>query len=477
MNVNLYNLYNVLLKNGIADNRQQLLEKNNYGKIACASSKEAMIKNRGFTVGSVESLMSNKNLTHFTPNVFNYLSRKNGVVSGHSEENLKQINTFVIDFDNPKATAQDIMNVALDINILPTFLVKTDKGYHAYFVLEEAVYVSKSKNYKSLQVAKKISQNLRQAFSKEIKGVDLICNHFGYFRYPTKHNIEYLNLEETHNFKDLMNWSMKYTDDVIANFKLVVDNTIHSSKQQIKEAWYRELITQAQIYAGHGYGRNNTVFTLSLANFQSGVSLEDCLNKMDEFNTYLEYPLNPNDVKRAVYSAYSGKYQGANKYYIDYLMETWTNNSYKSTAFNQRYKHKKARHERVYSKQEEREQDILAFINDNAKQGVVEISLSQLAKEFNVSKATIIKVINASKKIFTKVIGQGRYAVTKIYSLISLVQHVKNKSTGAIFSHLEIENIIHYVEDEQEKKRLESIVNMIKNESNKRHIEQRELLL
>src|SRR5699024_8360329 len=82
---------------------------------------------------------------------------------------------------------------------------------------------------------------------------------------------------------------------------------------------------------------------------------------------------------------------------------------------------------RVYSKQEEREQDILAFINDNAKQGVVEISLSQLAKEFNVSKATIIKVINASKKIFTKVIGQGRYAVTKIYSLISLVQHVKNK--------------------------------------------------
>ena len=62
MNVNLYNLYNVLLKNGIADNRQQLLGKNNYGKIACASSKEAMIKNRGFTVGSIESLMSNKNL-------------------------------------------------------------------------------------------------------------------------------------------------------------------------------------------------------------------------------------------------------------------------------------------------------------------------------------------------------------------------------------------------------------------------------
>ncbi|OFO55318.1 primase C-terminal domain-containing protein [Nosocomiicoccus sp. HMSC059G07] len=477
MSVNLYNLYNVLFKKGISDNRDQLLEKNSYGKIACASSKEAMIKNRGFTVGSIETLMSNKQLTHFTPNVFNYLSRKNGVVSGHSEENLKQINTFVIDFDNPKATAQDIMNVALDINILPTFLVKTDKGYHAYFVLEKPVFVSKKTDYKSLQIAKKISQNLRQAFSKKIKGVDLICNHFGYFRFPNKNNIEYLNLEETHNFKVLMNWSMKYTDDVIANFKLVVDNTIHSSKQQIKEAWYRELITQAQIYAGHGYGRNNTVFTLSLANYQSGISYEDCLNKMDEFNTYLEYPLHVNDVNRAVKSAYSGKYYGANKYYIDHLMETWTNKSYKSTAFNPRYKHKKARHERVYSKQEEREQDILAFINDNAQQGVVEISLSQLANVFNVSKATIIKVINASNQIFTKVIGKGRYAVTKIYSLISLVQHVKNKSTGSLFNHLEMENIYQYVEEEQDKKRLESIVNMFRNERNKRHIEQRELLL
>ena len=97
---NLQSIYSEILKEGISDLKIKDKSMNQYGKIAVANSKNQMIYNKGYTVGSVETLMSNSNVaTHFTPNVFHFLSRKNNTVAGHEEKNLKQINTFVIDFD------------------------------------------------------------------------------------------------------------------------------------------------------------------------------------------------------------------------------------------------------------------------------------------------------------------------------------------------------------------------------------------
>src|SRR5699024_2815246 len=93
---NLHSIYSEILKKGISELRIKNKSINPYGKIAVANSKNQMIFNRGYTVGSIETLMSNSNVaTHFTPNVFHWLSRKNNVVAGHEEKNLKQINAFV----------------------------------------------------------------------------------------------------------------------------------------------------------------------------------------------------------------------------------------------------------------------------------------------------------------------------------------------------------------------------------------------
>src|SRR5699024_4307353 len=117
--------------------------------------------------------------------------------------------------------------------------LSTDCGYHVYFVLDAPVYVSAKSGFKSLQVAKKISQNIRIAYSKELDGVDLTCNHFGYYRSPNKNNVVYFNEEEQHNFKTLINWSMKKSDDEHSELRLIIDNTLNTRNKQIEEGWYR----------------------------------------------------------------------------------------------------------------------------------------------------------------------------------------------------------------------------------------------
>ncbi len=41
--MNLFNIYKTILKDGIAESRSEIIEFNNYGKIAAANSKEQMI--------------------------------------------------------------------------------------------------------------------------------------------------------------------------------------------------------------------------------------------------------------------------------------------------------------------------------------------------------------------------------------------------------------------------------------------------
>ena len=222
--------------------------------------------------------------------MYQYLSRKNGTVSGHEEHNLKQINTFVIDFDSDAIAYTDILIAGLDLAVLPTLILKTDKGFHAYFVLEQPVFVTKKTQYKSLKVAKKISQNLRIAFSEQVSGVDIACNHFGYFRCPNKNNVVYYDENQMH-IQDLMDWSQRQSDDAMSHLHLIVDNTLTQLIVKLMKNGIT-LIQQSQIHAGYDLGRNNSIFTLSLANYQSDVPIDVCLNKMDQFNSTLEVPLN-----------------------------------------------------------------------------------------------------------------------------------------------------------------------------------------
>ena len=125
-------------------------EEGRRGSVFAYRSKANMVKARGVVLTSVESLLENQDqFTHWTPNVYCYGSYSDAgrrITRGHSEDNLRQINTFYIDFDITSAaeemTTGDILTASLELGFMPTLILKSDKGFQAYFVLSESAYVT-----------------------------------------------------------------------------------------------------------------------------------------------------------------------------------------------------------------------------------------------------------------------------------------------------------------------------------------------
>lgn len=78
-------------------------EEGKRGAIFGFRTKANMVKARGLVLTSMEAIEENQDhFTHWTPNVYRfgaYSDDKRRVTRGHSEDNLRQINTFYIDFD------------------------------------------------------------------------------------------------------------------------------------------------------------------------------------------------------------------------------------------------------------------------------------------------------------------------------------------------------------------------------------------
>src|SRR5699024_7902380 len=107
----LTNLYSLFMQAGLrtykAKNSQlrritDTLETNK-GAIFGFRTKEQMIAGRGVVLTSEEALIENTDkFTHWTPNVYRYgtyADNNRNYTVGHSEKNLRQINTFTLDFD------------------------------------------------------------------------------------------------------------------------------------------------------------------------------------------------------------------------------------------------------------------------------------------------------------------------------------------------------------------------------------------
>lgn len=129
--MNLTNIYSLILQDGLRKTKF----KNSYlkpvspadegkrGAIFAYRSKANMVKARGLVLTSLEAILENQdNFTHWTPNVYcygSYSDEKRQITRGHSEDNLRQINTFYIDFDIASSaeemTTGDILTVALDL--------------------------------------------------------------------------------------------------------------------------------------------------------------------------------------------------------------------------------------------------------------------------------------------------------------------------------------------------------------------------
>lgn len=463
-------IYSLVLKDGLRQTKfknshlklvSSAEEEGNKGAIFGFRTKANMTKAKGVVLTSLEAVLENQNnFTHWTPNAYRYgtySDDKRQFTKGHAEDNLRQINTFYIDFDIHSSaelmTSSDILTAAIDLGFMPTLILKSDKGYQAYFILSEPAYVTAHSNFKVIKVAKAISQNLRQYFAQTLP-VDLTCNHFGIARMPRTDNVEFFHQEYTYTFQEWLDWSMKQSELPFPSKKpnlTVIVGT--EGVKQIDEPWYQMLLNESNIKGAKALmGRNNVLFTLALANFSSGVSQSDCELVLADFNGRLDEPLLSDEVLKLINSAYSGKYEAASRDYITLLCRAWVDQKLKvSDLFiKQRwYKFKKNRSERKKSHLYEWKADVMAYLEGfyEIQDPFIQTTKKAIREELHIPERSldrVLKALKAEQKIFFK-IKSGRGGGIRIASvkaiILSLIQ-VKKERQEAYFA-----NIAQFFED------------------------------
>lgn len=457
--MNLNTIYPLILKDGLRSYKFRnshlkpvsSAEEGKRGAIFAYRSKAHMIKARGLVLTSMEAIEENQDsFTHWTPNVYrfgSYSDSRRQITRGHAEENLRQINTFVIDFDlssDDVMTSGDILTAALDLGFMPTLILKSDKGYQAYFVLSEPAYVTAHSQFKVVKVAKAISQNLRNYFGQTLP-VDMTCNHFGICRIPRTDNIEFFDEEYTYSFQEWLNWSMKQSDLPFPSKKpnLTVISGTEGAKQ-IDEPWYKMLMNESNIKGTKDLmGRNSVLFTLALANFSSGVSQGDCEVVLNEFSLRLDEPVTTSELLKIIASAYSGKYEAASRDYIMLLCRAWVNKDLKAADLftKQRwYKFKKKRADRKNSHLYEWKADVMAYLEDfyQSEDPFIQTTKKALREALGIPERSldrVLKALKADQKIFFT-IKSGRGGGIRIASVkaifLSLLQVKKERQEAYV---------------------------------------------
>lgn len=414
------------------------LSEENKGAVFGYRNKELMIQGRGIVITSEEALVDNiDQLTHWTPNVFcygTYTDNSRQFVKGHSESNLRQINTFVVDLDiaGEKYNHGKIVLAALDrLGFMPTMILDTPKGYQAYFILKEPAYVTKKSNYKVINVAKRISENIRKELAKDLAGIDIGCNHFGIARIPRTDNILFYEESYSYSFQEWLNWSMKTSEDKKAD---VIPFPHQKNKiRQIDEKWVNLLLNSERLIGSKGVlGRNNAFFTLALAYYSSESPLETCEYNLTMLNERLDYPLRGNEIDRIISSAYSSKYEAASKDYIREICHTWIDsNLTDDQLFSQPrgwYKFKKDRKERVRSHSKEWQQDILAYLANQSYtfKPFVYSTKKEIRQEIGVPERSFdaaLKKLKENNQVFYRV-TRGRGGGIMIASVKALMRTI-----------------------------------------------------
>lgn len=241
------------------------------------------------------------------------------------------------------------------------------------------------------------SSNIRQSL-EAFAPIDMNCTHFGFFRIPKLEHIIYFSNQPA-NTEMLLNWSKAYENTK----KVVPLNTnscyFDSQFNYTMTAWYQTLINTDNIESGYqGGSRNNTLLTLALANYASQKTYQQAYDELDQFNSNLKNPLSKKEFDRTLKSAYSGKYHGPKKSYVEYLLELWSNKNVNFTGPRGWYKFKKPREERIRSHYDEWENDIVQYIEKNTspENPYIEGSLRMLAETIGMAFSTLKEVLKRS---------------------------------------------------------------------------------
>lgn len=428
-------IYNVLLHEGITTFKTKqskaslptrvMAEKQNRlhkkGAVFVVRDKAHFTANgvRGYIVTSKETLLEDAQaLTHFTPNVyrtFGYSDENHRYIRGFEERNLQQINTFVVDIDTKKYSVNELLLTCMDESIgLPTLIVESTRGYQMYFALQQPFFISPKNDYRGLKVAKRISDNLKQ--SLQAVDADIFCNDFGFFRLPNATNIVYAGLDNVYAVGSLIDWSMRRDDN--QDRPLFVLATKRLASSVLESDWFDALVHTVNINGDKGkLGRNNTLFTLALIGYSEGWDMERTENFLDEFNARLEAPLNASDLHTVLQSAYSGKYHGPSKEYVEALLALHVKNgaSYKvSLGHRCWYKFKKAREDRQRSHYDEWEDDIIEYITAQKKttEPFIWLTQKEMCEAVGIPQSSLNVLLKSSTKLIKTVTGKGRASKT-----------------------------------------------------------------
>lgn len=411
------------------------------GAVFAFASKEHMVAARGLVITSLESIEEKaKCFSHWTPNSYcygTYQDEFRRITKGHTEDNLKQINTFYVDFDcyDKTIVSSDILVASLELGFMPTVIVKTDRGYQAYFALSTPAYVTSHSDYKVVKVAKMVSQNLRNHFLKHGLPVDTACNHFGIARFPREDNLEFYEPSYTYSLEEWLWWSMKQETEVRPKPNLSVISGTEGHKQT-DEPWFKLLLGTRSL-RGHKalLGRNNALFTLSLACYGSGMPEQDCRVLLGNFNKNLEEPLSQLEFDKTINSAYSGRYEAASRDYILSLCRTWISPDLSPSdlfSYQRWYKFKKSREKRVRSHIWEWEADVLAYIERQSFEGspLLRLTKTAIIEAIGIPSRSLTMALSNLKKAGKIVYKSklGRNGGLRIASIRQLALTAKDKT-------------------------------------------------
>lgn len=429
------------------------IQEDKQGHIAIFKTKSLMQQGIGEPIKTVTGLEKVVNqASHWTPNPYyriDYVGQRR--IAGFQEEKLQRINTFVVDLDFPssddKPSAGELEQCLFTEGFVPTVILDTPKGYHVYFVLEKPCYISKKNGFKSLNTAKAISTSLKLMIANHYpEAVDLNCNDFGIFRMPQKENIVHFEPNAAYEFKQLMKWSIQVQKELKKTRNKARRNLkVINNFRQIETPWYSKIMNAKSIDSQINSGRNNTIFTLALANKQSGTSLGDCLETLLAFNQQLSNPLSQLEVEKTIKSAYSGRFQAAHSDYISSILEglgykVKPSDMTKIRVFN---KNRKKREDRVYSHSEEWEKDLLMYLDgevETYKQAVF-TTKQTISEETGIplrSLDRLIKRLTAENKIVSKQ-KRGRGGGIMLASVKAIIESIiasKGKSKEVLFAFI-----------------------------------------
>ena len=402
-----------------------------HGVVFVSPSKEELCEGKGFVVTSYEALENvYHEVTHWTPNIFRYgtyYDFRKQYIKGHEKENLKQVNVISFDIDTKEVNLYGLFLGCQELGLpQPNLILETPKGYQGFFILETPFYIHNQNNFKALRVAERIASNLLDALSAYAP-IDRNCNPFGFYRMPNDENIVYFQDQQA-NTSDLINWSMNYEREVKKqSFHVIYGGQHASACHNTASDWYKALLRTVTIQSGtYASSRNNALLTLALANYADGVPFEQAYDVLDEWNSSLRSPLSLQEFERTLKSAYSGKYQGVQRSYVESLLENWTDGSTCFHGAHGWYKFAKPREERKRSHYHEWENDILSYLNahTSAEKPVMECSLLVLADTLEIPLSTLKQVLKKSIRLYKKSTGKGRAAKTIIASKSILFDHL-----------------------------------------------------